>query len=219
MAFWLSSPLIDPPTLLITAGALGWPFAIAKALAAVGLGLFGGLAVRGLMRGGAFGAPLRRYAHTGCGCGPKLDGKPQWRFWSEAPRRGTFRAELAGNGLFLLKWLALAYVLEALLVRYVPADLIASFVGGSGVLPIVTAAFVGMPAYLNGYVAPPLLAGLVEQGMSLGAAMAFIVAGSVSSIPAMAAVWSLVKPRVFAVYLGLGLAGAVLAGVLFQAVS
>ena len=28
MAFWLSSPLIDPPTLLITAGALGWPFAI-----------------------------------------------------------------------------------------------------------------------------------------------------------------------------------------------
>lgn len=31
MAFWLSSPLIDPPTLLITAGALGWPFAIGKA--------------------------------------------------------------------------------------------------------------------------------------------------------------------------------------------
>jgi hypothetical protein len=25
MAFWLSSPLIDPPALLITAGALGWP--------------------------------------------------------------------------------------------------------------------------------------------------------------------------------------------------
>ena len=35
MAFWLSSPLIDPPTLLITAGALGWPFAIGKAIAAV----------------------------------------------------------------------------------------------------------------------------------------------------------------------------------------
>jgi len=57
MAFWLSSPLIDPPTLLITAGALGWPFAIAKAVAAVGLGLFGGFAVRALMRGGAFAAP------------------------------------------------------------------------------------------------------------------------------------------------------------------
>ncbi|MGB1025458.1 MAG: permease, partial [Rhodospirillaceae bacterium] len=31
MAFWLASPLIDPPTFLITAGALGWEFAIGKA--------------------------------------------------------------------------------------------------------------------------------------------------------------------------------------------
>ena len=45
MAFWLSSPLIDPPTLLITAAALGWPFAIGKAVAAVALGLFGGFEI------------------------------------------------------------------------------------------------------------------------------------------------------------------------------
>jgi uncharacterized membrane protein YraQ (UPF0718 family) len=217
MAFWLSSPLIDPPTLLITASALGWPFAIGKAVAAVGLGLFGGFTVRALMGRGAFGEPLRQYQRKGCGCGPKPDGRPVWRFWSEPRRREQFRAEFAGNGLFLLKWLALAYTLEALLVSYVPADLIATVVGGSGIGPIVTAALVGMPAYLNGYVAPPLLAGLVEQGMSAGAAMAFMVAGSVSSIPAMAAVWSLVRPKVFAVYLGLGICGAILAGALFQA--
>jgi len=220
MAFWLSSPLIDPPTLLITAGALGWPFAVGKAVAAVALGLFGGFAVKALMRGGAFADPLRQVQRSGCGCGgPKLDGTPAWRFWREDARRETFRAEFVTNGLFLLKWLALAYVLEALLVRYVPADLIAGVVGGDGVGAIGIAALVGMPAYLNSYVAPPLLAGLMEQGMSAGAAMAFMIAGAVSSIPAMAAVWSLVKPRVFAVYLGLGVIGAVIAGVLFQAVA
>jgi hypothetical protein len=73
-----------------------------------------------------------------------------------------------------------------------------------------------MPAYLNSYVAPPLLAGLVEQGMSIGAAMAFMIAGGVSSIPAMAAVWSIVKRGVFVAYLGLGLTGAILSGVVFQ---
>ncbi|MDX2484837.1 MAG: permease [Pseudodonghicola sp.] len=218
MAFWLSSPLIDPPTLLITAAALGWPFALGKAVAAVALGLFGGFVVRGLMRGGAFASPLRKAPSSGCcGCGgPKLEDKPVWRFWGEAARRATFRAEFISNGLFLLKWLALAYVLEALLVHYVPADLIAQVVGGDGVGAIAIAALVGMPAYLNSYVAPPLLAGLMESGMSAGAAMAFMIAGAVSSIPAMAAVWSLVKPRVFAVYLGLGVLGAVIAGVLFQ---
>jgi uncharacterized membrane protein YraQ (UPF0718 family) len=68
-------------------------------------------------------------------------------------------------------------------------------VGGERYRPIAIAALVGMPAYLNSYVAPPLLAGLMDQGMSAGAAMAFMIAGAVSSIPAMAAVWSLVKPR------------------------
>jgi len=216
MAFWLSSPLIDPPTLLITAAALGWPFAIAKAVAAVSLGLFGGFAVRGMMRRGAFANPLKKRQSTGCGCGPKLDGKPLWKFWNEAPRRAHFRAEFLSNGLFLLKWMSLAYVLEALLVHYMPADLIARAVGGNGILPIVTAALVGMPAYLNSYVAPPMVAGLMDQGMSAGAGMAFIVAGAVSSVPAMAAVWSLVKPKVFAVYLGLGISGAIIAGLLFQ---
>ncbi|RBW53158.1 permease [Ruegeria sp. A3M17] len=216
MAFWLSSPLIDPPTLLITAGALGWPFAIGKAIAAVALGLFGGFAVRALMRGGAFAQPLREYKPAGCGCGPKTEDKPVWKFWQEPERRQRFRSEFIHNSLFLLKWLALAYVLEALLVSYVPADLIARVVGGEGVVPIVIAALVGMPAYLNSYVAPPLLAGLMEQGMSAGAAMSFMVAGAVSSIPAMAAVWSLVKPRVFATYLGLGITGAITAGILFQ---
>ncbi len=219
MAFWLSSPLIDPPTLLITAAALGWPFAIAKAVSAVALGLFGGFAVQALLKRGAFAQPLRIYQASGCcGAGPKLDGTPVWQFWTEAPRRTHFRAELVTNGMFLLKWLALAYTLEALLVSYVPAEVIAGLVGGEGVLPIATAAIVGMPAYLNSYVAPPLLAGLMTQGMSGGAAMAFMVAGAVSSIPAMAAVWSLVKPKVFATYMGLGVSGAIVTGIIFQAV-
>lgn len=217
MAFWLSSPLIDPPTLLITAGALGWDFAIGKALAAVGLGLFGGFAMQAAMAGGWFADPLRPRSGGGCGCSKSpFKGTPVWPFWREDERMGVFRSELATNVLFLVKWLALAYVLEALLILYVPASLIAGLVGGEGIVPIAIAALVGMPAYLNSYVAPPLLAGLTDQGMSVGAAMAFMVAGAVSSVPAMAAVWSLVKREVFAAYLGLGIAGAILAGVLFQ---
>lgn len=219
MAFWLSSPLIDPPTLLITASALGWPFAIGKAVAAVGLGLAGGYAVKALLATGSFADPVRERTQGGCGCRKSpFTGKPVWRFWQDSERKQVFGAELQANALFLIKWLALAYTLEALLVTYVPAETIAGVVGGTGIIPIVISALVGMPAYLNSYVAPPLLAGLTEQGMSAGAAMAFMVAGAVSSVPAMAAVWSLVKPQVFAAYLGLGITGAIVSGLLFQLV-
>jgi uncharacterized membrane protein YraQ (UPF0718 family) len=219
MAFWLSSPLIDPPTLLITAAALGWPFAIGKAIAAVSLGLAGGFAVKALNRTGVFANPLKAQPAKGCGCGPSpFDGKPVWAVWSDPARRATFGQEFMTNALFLIKWLSLAYALEALLVTYVPAQVIAGIVGGEGILPIAIAALVGMPAYLNSYVAPPLLAGLIAQGMSNGAAMAFMISGSVSSIPAMAAVWSLVQPRVFATYLCLGVSGAIISGIIFGTV-
>ncbi|MEM0899620.1 MAG: permease [Pseudomonadota bacterium] len=219
MAFWLASPLIDPPTLLITAAALGWPFAIGKAVAAVAIGLAGGFAIKALSRAGLFANPSRGVKKSGCGCGPNpFNGRRVWSIWREGQRVDAFATEIRENAAFLIKWLALAYVLEALLVTYVPASAIAAIVGGEGIVPIATAAVVGMPAYLNSYVAPPLLAGLMEQGMSDGAAMAFIVAGAISSIPAAAAVWSLVKPGVFAAYLALGVTGAIASGILFQLV-
>ena len=63
----------------------------------------------------------------------------------------------------------------------------------------------------------PLVAGLMEQGMSAGAAMSFMVAGAVSCIPAMAAVFSLVRRPIFAAYVGFGFMGAILSGVVFAA--
>lgn len=222
MAFWLSSPIIDPPTLLITAAALGWPFAVGKAVAAVGIGMMGGFAMRALQGAGGFANPLRPKAPASscCGCGPDpMSLKPVWKFWREAERRETFMREAGANLLFLVKWLFFAYMLEAVMVAYVPAAAIASVVGGEGLGSIIIGAIVGAPAYLNGYAAPPLVAGLLAQGMGAGAAMAFILAGAMTCVPAMAAVWALVRPSVFACYVGLGMLGAILAGVLFQAVT
>ena len=112
--------------------------------------------------------------------------------------------------------MTLAYILEATMVHYVPADLVAGALG-DGTGSVVVGALVGAPAYLNAYAAPPLVAGLMEQGMGPGAAMAFMVAGGVSSLPAMVAVWSLVRRPVFAAYLGLGFLGAVIVGTAFGA--
>ena len=220
MAFWLSSPLIDVPTVLITAAALNWDFAIGKIVAAVALGLFGGFAIWSVSHWPVFATPLRDRASGGlCGCGPvSPGGRTVWRFWREGERMATFRLEAALNALFLLKWLSLAYVLEALLVTYVPAELIGGVVGGEGIGSIVVGALVGVPAYVNSYAAPALVSGLMGQGMGTGAAMAFMVAGAVTCIPAMVAVWAIVNRTVFLAYLVLGFAGAVAFGASFAAV-
>jgi len=221
MAFWLASPLMDPAMFLITSGTLGWEFALAKTVAAISIGMMGGFATMLAARSAVFADPLREKPQVGGCCGVKkpFEGKPLWTFWSEAPRREVFRESALENGLFLLKWLALAYVLEALMLHYIPADAVAAILGGDGIWPIFLGALVGAPAYLNGYAAVPLVDALLAQGMSNGAAMSFVIAGGVSCIPAAVAVWALVKPRVFAAYLGYAVLGAVLAGLVWQAVA
>jgi len=221
MAFWLASPLMDPAMFAITWGEIGLNFAIAKAVAAVSLGMMGGFVTMAFAGSPVFADPLREKPQVGGCCGVKkpFSGRPVWKFWPEADRREVFRNTVLKNALFLGKWLLLAYLFESLMLHYIPAETIASVLGGEGVGTILLAALVGMPAYLNGYAAVGLIGGLLDQGMSNGAAMAFVIAGGVSCIPAAIAVWALVKPRVFAAYIGIALVGAILAGMVWGAVA
>jgi uncharacterized membrane protein YraQ (UPF0718 family) len=218
MAFWLASPIMDPSMFVLTTGVLGFEFAVAKTLAAIGLGVFGGTVVHLMMKSGAFADPLRDGIGNG-GCGGARIRAPKpvvWRFWNEAERRAKFAKTAVSTTLFLAMWLTLAFILESLMLAWIPAETVTSVLGGEGLLPIATATLVGVPAYLNGYAALPLVGGLIAQGMSPGAGMSFLVAGGVTSIPAAMAVWALARPPVFALYLGLSLTGALASGLLFQ---
>ena len=48
-------------------------------------------------------------------------------------------------------------------------------------------------------------------------AKSFVIAGGISCIPAAVAVWALVKPRVFAAYIGYAVLGAMIAGLAWSA--
>ena len=219
MAFWLASPVMDPEMFVLTAAGIGTGFALAKTVAAAGMGLLGGFAVLALQRGGGLRRPLAG-SSSGGGCGTGFDpshpAPVAWRFWHEPERRAEFGRVTLRTGAFLAKWLAIAFLAESLMMAYVPASWVAAAVGGGNAFAIPLAAVVGVPAYLNGYAAIPLIAGLLEMGMSGGAALAFATAGAVSCIPAAIAVWALVRRSVFALYLGLGLGGAMLSGLLYE---
>lgn len=218
MAFWLSSPIIDPSMFVLTVGTLGLDFAIGKTIAAVGIGLFGGFATHVVMRQGGFADPIRAGIGDG-GCGgakARNPGQVVWAFWGESARLRAFGREALTTLLFLAKWLTLAFLLESLMVTYIPADTVATVLGSGSAWAIPTAVLVGVPAYLNGYAALPLVAGLLKIGVAPGAGMAFMVAGGVTSIPAAVAVYALVKRPMFIWYIALSLTGGLLSGLLFQ---
>ncbi len=216
MAFCLASPIMDPEMFVLMAVVVGLPFTLAKTAAAIAMGLIAGFATLAVERGGFLRAPLK--AGIGCGgCASEAPVALRWAFWHDAERRAVFAGEARGVGLFLAKWLLLAFALESLMVAWIPADLVADTLGGDGWTAVPLAVAVGVPAYLNGYAAIPLVGELLDMGMAPGAALAFLVAGGVTSLPASMAVFALVRRPVFLWYLGLSLFGSLAVGFGYQA--
>ncbi len=116
--------------------------------------------------------------------------------------------------LMVFKFMGLAFFLEALIVLYVPEQWITTIMGKTNSWAVLTAAVLGVPVYTSNLSALPIVGGLLAQGMSPAAALAFLISGPTTTLPAMAAVWTLVKPRIFFLYVSFALAGAIVLGYL-----
>lgn len=129
-------------------------------------------------------------------------------FWKRLSR------ESMNATLMVIKFMALAFFLEALIILYVPEEWITSIMGKENSWAIFTAGFLGIPVYTSNLSALPMVSGLLAQGMSPAAALAFLISGPTTTLPAMAAVWVLVKHRLFILYVTFSLVGAILLGYL-----
>lgn len=199
MAFWIASPVTDPSMFLITAGIISVPFAVAKTVSAFGIGLLAG-GVTGFLPNYRNASPelMRPETLVQYAC----EEEEQPRFWPS----------VWDSTRPMIKWLALALVLEVFLQRLVPDAWVTSLFGTGTGSSVILAAVVGAPMYLDGYAALPLVSGLMDKGMSFGAALALMISGAAISLYSAVAVAALVRTRVFILYILLAMLGACLAG-------
>lgn len=218
MAFWLSSPVTDPAMLATTAATLGVSFAVGKTLAAFGLGVFGGLATAAFANRAWSRQALRDHRltarRTAARCGEAHPFEP--RIWREQDRRRTFVREAAFTGRLILFCLLPAFAAEYALNAWLVPGALAAYLGADSWWAIPAAVFVGAPAYADGYAALPLIRAMIDNGMSKGAAMAFLVSGGVVSIWGAMAIAPVLKTKPFLLYLALAVIGSLAAGYVFE---
>ena len=118
-------------------------------------------------------------------------------FLGRAVQSSEFLERMLGNGLVLLKWISFAFLLESLIVAPIPAEKVTQWFSGDSGRAIPFSPTIGIPAYLNGYAVIPLVAGMFVKGMVPGTAIAFMVTGGVTSIPAAMGVHAFVRRDVF----------------------
>ena len=229
LALLITSPLMSPDAFVITVGQLGWTYALWKLAAASGVGLLAGFSAlwfsrRGILTGSSLKAE-RVYGGGGkarpgfeqivaAGCFSHT-GEPGGVVEREN-RIVFFLERFRDMALLVGKYLAAALLIQAAVTYYVPANVIDPLLGRKSALSILFAVLLSIPLPLHQVAAPSVIKGLMTTGMSPGAAMAMLVGGPVTSIPALSALLGVYDRRAFALYFGLGVGAALVSGLLFQ---
>jgi len=92
----------------------------------------------------------------------------------------------------------------------IPASWVTALFGSGHVYGVPLAATLGLPLYINSEASLPLVRAMLESGMSMGAALAFLIVGSGTSIGAIAGAFTIARWRVVALVVGVLWVGAIL---------
>ncbi|WP_027856566.1 permease [Marinobacterium jannaschii] len=119
----------------------------------------------------------------------------------------------------IIPYVLIGAAISAVSAAYLPADMVERYVGGDTWYSVPLAAVIGVPLYLRIEMALPLLKVLIAKGMSMGASMALIIGGTGASLPEIALISSVLKPKAVVAFVLTVLMAAVIGGMVFNSLT
>ncbi len=221
---WLiASPIISPTGFILIGGTLGWPLAFAKVLTGLTMGIGGGILANRLQKTGFLAHQSRVPVAAGISeanspamsdptsqeeagaiasaCCETAENLAHSSSGTPGDSIRSFGNALYGTAKSIVPIFILFLVVAAAIEQLVPTAWISSLFGEGRIWGVPIAALLGVPLYTNTASAVPLVSSFMGLGMTSGAALAFILTGPGTSLPAMGAVLVIARWRLLAYYL------------------
>lgn len=203
IAFLIATPELEIAAILLTFQLMGVELAVARVVLAAGLALGVGVLLGALAES--------RHVHTAA-CSmhelePPLAGA--------ARVRAALRAGLCEGVDHTAAWILVGLGLSALLLPYLDPAVIASLPAG---IDVPLAALLGLPVYVCASGSTPLAAVLIHQGLSPGAALAFLLTGPATNITTFGVLNGLHGKRLAVMFVVAMMVGATVFGYLVNLV-
>ena len=110
----------------------------------------------------------------------------------------------------------LGVLLGAFIHGYAPENFLASLAGKGNIFAVPLAVLIGVPLYSNAAGTIPIVKALIEKGLPLGTALAFMMAITALSLPEMIILRKVLKPKLLSVYIAILTVGVIFTGYLFN---
>ncbi len=224
-SFLISTPQTGVDSIFATYSMLGWPFAILRPLVAFTTGIIGGMLTNLLIKE----KPKPALVTNPMFAGLKLDVKKAGKVDATCddgscgchtpPAKETHSLIKAANYAFIellqdiSKWLALGFLVAALISVILPADFFSMF-KGYGFIEILVVLAASIPIYVCATGSIPIAAVLLMKGVSPGAALVFLMAGPATNVATMTVIGKTMGKKSLFIYLGSITGGAIIFGLL-----
>lgn len=208
-SFLISSPLVDLASVLLLASIFNWKIAIAYVVVGLVLAVLGGTLIS-YLKLERFVEPFVFGTHLADAELPDMTTRDRLAFARQQVVDIIHRVWL---------YVLVGVGIGAIIHGWIPEEFISAVLGDKNPFAVIIAALVGAPMYADIFGTLPIAEALVAKGVGLGTVLAFMMAVTALSLPSMVMLKKVVKTPLLATFFGIVLAGIVIIGYLFNALS
>lgn len=205
-SFLISSPMVNEVALVLLWGLFGWKIAAIYIVSGVIIATLAGY-ILGKMKLEKWVEPFVFKLKSGRSIEQKLTQKDRYEF-----AVGYVR-EIVGK---VWIYIVIGVGIGAAMHGYVPNDFLLRIAGPNNLFAVPLAVLIGIPLYSNAAGTIPIVSVLIDKGMAMGTALAFMMAVTALSLPEFIILRKVLKTKLIVTYAAIVGVGIIFTGYLFN---
>lgn len=208
-SFLITSPIVNEAAFAVLLASFGWKIAAVYVATGVVVGVIGGIVIGNLH----MEKEVEEYVYqikAGEVEIEELTWKDRIRF-----AKDNVKDIIRRIWLFLIIGIGIGAAIHG----WAPAPVLAEYAGPDNPFAVFVAVVLGIPLYSNAIGTIPIAEALINKGVGIGTAMAFMMAVTTLSLPEMVILRKVIKPKLIAAFIIITGIAIVLVGYLFNAIA
>lgn len=206
-SFLISSPMVDLASFILLLSILGPKIATAYVVIGLVLAVVGGTLI-GKLGMERFVEDYVWRIRSGEAVLPEMTRTDRIRYAVDQVKEIVQRVWL---------YVLIGVGIGAAIHNWIPQPIIESLIGGKNPFSVILATLVGVPMYADIFGTLPVAEALLGKGVGVGTILAFMMAVTALSLPAIIMLRKVIKPQLLGTFVGIVSVGIILVGYAFNA--
>ena len=207
-SFLISSPMVDPGSLVLLMSIFGWKVAIVYVLLGLIIAVAGGSLIEKLH----LENEVEEYIKNG-----KSVDIPQEELHFKDRLHFAWEQDVS-TAKKVAPYVLIGVGIGAIIHNWIPEEIIVNLLGANDPFGVIIATIAGVPMYADIFGTIPIAEALLAKGALLGVVLSFMMGVTTLSLPSMIMLRKAVKPKLLWIFIAICTVGIILVGYFFNAV-